>query len=256
MADLLRILIADNDEMIRETLKRIIRYKVRMACEIFEADTGYNAQETAYKCYPHMFITDVRMPDITAAELIKKFENKSVRFILMSGYRDFPLAREAIKLGVSDCLLKPLQEEDVVNLVTEIFEDSNLNNNDKFISIDYAKIFSKSGNNKSIQQKTVELALEFIHENYSKDINLTYVANVVSKNYKYFSVLFKNETGYNFSDYLRQLRIEKAKELLQDSSNKVYDIAKLVGMPDYAHFSKTFSKIVGMSPSEYRAKVI
>ena len=93
MADLLRILIADNDEMIRETLKRIIRYKVRMACEIFEADTGYNAQETAYKCYPHMFITDVRMPDITAAELIKKFENKSVRFILMSGYRDFPLAR-------------------------------------------------------------------------------------------------------------------------------------------------------------------
>jgi two-component system response regulator YesN len=64
--------------------------------------------------------------------------------------------------------------------------------------------------------------------------------------------MFKKELGKNFVDYLNEIRIEKAKELLKDVQYKAYEIAEMVGIPDAHYFSKLFKKYVGVTPTEYR----
>jgi two-component system response regulator YesN len=68
--------------------------------------------------------------------------------------------------------------------------------------------------------------------------------------------MFKKEQGINFVDYLNELRINKAKELLADARYKTYEVAQAVGVPDSHYFSKLFRKYAGMTASEYRESVI
>ncbi|MCY1251201.1 HTH-type transcriptional activator Btr [compost metagenome] len=69
-----------------------------------------------------------------------------------------------------------------------------------------------------------------------------------------FSRLFKKQTGVSFVEYLTQLRMEKAKELLLRPDEKVYEIALAVGYQDSRYFSQIFRKYTGDTPSEYRSR--
>ena len=101
----------------------------------------------------------------------------------------------------------------------------------------------------------VKKGVEYINKNYNKDINLTIIANEVSLNYTYFCELFKIYTGETFVNYLKKLRVEKAIELLLNNPNhKIYEIANMVGYKDAKQFTKTFRKITGISPVEYKNK--
>lgn len=100
----------------------------------------------------------------------------------------------------------------------------------------------------------VDVAIQFIKENYYKNINLTYVANYVSLNYNYFSNVFHQKTGMRFVEYLNLLRINRAKELLGNKEN-ISEIAKEVGYSSHKHFTKIFKTLVGVSPYEYRGKL-
>lgn len=71
-------------------------------------------------------------------------------------------------------------------------------------------------------------------------------------NATYFSTLFKKETGQNFMDYLTELRISKAKELLCGEELSVQDVAEQVGYRDLKYFSRLFKKLTGVSPSDYK----
>lgn len=102
----------------------------------------------------------------------------------------------------------------------------------------------------------IDFAISYIEANYYKDINMAMVSNHVSLNYSYFSQLFKEQTGMNFVDFLKHLRIEKSKELLKDTDYKIYEIGAKVGFQNPKHFMKSFKLIVGISPSEYRKKII
>jgi two-component system, response regulator YesN len=69
---------------------------------------------------------------------------------------------------------------------------------------------------------------------------------------KYLSRAFKNITGRNFSDYLSEIRMNKAKELLEKTQLTVYDIAISVGYGDPQYFHRVFKKYFGVTPNEYR----
>lgn len=103
-------------------------------------------------------------------------------------------------------------------------------------------------------QNQIDMAIQFIQENYHRDLNMAYVANYVSLNYSYFSQVFSKYTGKYFPDYIKEVRIEKAKELLKDTDAKVIDISKKVGFQNSKHFMKSFKEIVGITPTEYRNK--
>ncbi len=110
-----------------------------------------------------------------------------------------------------------------------------------------------SYNNKSIKL-ILRKAVEYMQEHYHEQVTLNEVAEYAFVSTYYISRMFKREMGKNFVDYLNELRIDKAKEMLKDISLKTYEVAEKVGIPDAHYFSKLFKKYVGVTPTEFRDK--
>ncbi|GHT77576.1 DNA-binding response regulator [Spirochaetia bacterium] len=100
--------------------------------------------------------------------------------------------------------------------------------------------------------RPIREAKEFIDHHFSEKITLEDVAEVLQLNSTYFSVLFKKETGQNFSVYITGLRMAKAKEMLRTTNYTMDRIAEQVGYEDTRYFSQNFIKVVGMKPSLFR----
>lgn len=98
----------------------------------------------------------------------------------------------------------------------------------------------------------VDIAKEYIKNNYSKALSLDEVSYYVNISPYYFSKLFKERTGENFIEYLTNIRIEKAKELLSNSEYSMKEICVMVGYSDPNYFSRSFKKNVGVTPTEYK----
>lgn len=101
----------------------------------------------------------------------------------------------------------------------------------------------------------IEQIKAYLEQNYTRKLNLTEVSQHFYLSYSYLSLLFKRETGYNISEYLNQLRISHAKQLLADSATKVYEIGALVGIEDSHYFTRIFKKQTGLTPSQYREQL-
>lgn len=102
----------------------------------------------------------------------------------------------------------------------------------------------------------IHKVLRIISEEYDQDISLEFISDRLHLTTEYLSTLFKKETGVNFSIYLPQFRIERAKELMNNPNNKIYTIAEKSGYRDTAYFCKVFKRITGLSPKEYMKSVI
>lgn len=105
------------------------------------------------------------------------------------------------------------------------------------------------------KSKIVEEIVHYVENNYYKNISLRELAeNKYFVNYSYCSRLFSQETGMNFSKYLIQYRLKKAKTLLENKDMKISFIAFEVGYNDVSHFIQSFKKSYGLTPEEYRAR--
>ena len=102
------------------------------------------------------------------------------------------------------------------------------------------------------ETRPISDAKRYIQQHYQEALRLEDVSSAVGFNTTYFSTLFKKETGQNFVDYLTELRINKAKELLSGDDLSVQDVAEMVGYQDLKYFSKLFKRITGVSPSDYK----
>lgn len=115
-------------------------------------------------------------------------------------------------------------------------------------------IESRFGDYKNKQK--IQEALRFIHENYQTNLNMAVVTNHVSMNYSLFSYSFKQYTGSNFVDYLKNLRIREARKLLEETDMLIMDVSRAVGYDNEKHFMKVFKAECGVSPSEYRKNLL
>lgn len=91
-----------------------------------------------------------------------------------------------------------------------------------------------------------------IHEFYTDGITLSEIADRLNLTQEYLGAQFHKELGENFSAYIRNYRLSKAKELLIGTQLKQYEIAEKVGYADAKYFARVFKEYVGMSPAEYR----
>lgn len=98
----------------------------------------------------------------------------------------------------------------------------------------------------------VKLAIHHINENYRHKLSLKTVAANIHTNPSYLSMLFKQETGLTFTDYLNQFRINRSCDLLISTNQNLIDIAILSGFDDQSYFSKVFKRVKGISPKDYR----
>lgn len=113
---------------------------------------------------------------------------------------------------------------------------------------------SLSGDEQSAQR--IGEALRYIQENYHRDLNMAIVSNVISMNDSMFSYAFKRHFGVGFVQYLKELRVEKARELLRTMDLRVSEIGRRVGFDNDKHFMKTFRAVCGVSLTEYRRNML
>lgn len=103
--------------------------------------------------------------------------------------------------------------------------------------------------------ESIKQALNYIHTHYNKDISLVHVAGIVFRSPEYFSRLFKEEVGENFSTYLMHYRLNRAREMLKKTDMKISEISYLVGYSTQSYFSRLYKKYTGKTPEEERFKL-
>ena len=92
--------------------------------------------------------------------------------------------------------------------------------------------------------------------NYNKEISLQEVADIIGVSAAHLSRVVKKELGKNFTEYIVDLRMEKAKSMLKMTNFKIMDISKLVGYENPDYFTRIFKRHIGISPQEYRQQLL
>ena len=95
-------------------------------------------------------------------------------------------------------------------------------------------------------------ARKFIEEHSSEELSLTRVAQAVNISGNYLSEKFKDVTGVNFVEYVAQIRFEEACDFLENGDRRISEIAFAVGFQSLSQFNRTFKKLSGTSPTQYR----
>lgn len=231
-----RVLLVEDEEIIRKGIKKMIEQVIGGYEVCFEAVDGQEALRMLEYAQPHVIITDIRMEHLNGLELIQKvrMQNETLPIIIISGYADFHYAQTAIAYGASAYLIKPVDRIELIQALAKacpVQEDSPE-------AID--------GNQIIARVKTL------IKSQLNRSISLRTVADEVGINHQYLSALFKSITGENFSHYVTRKRIEKARYLLSSTTLKVYEIAGLTGYRSEKHFSSSFKSMTGLTPSEFR----
>src|SRR6185436_14019341 len=141
-------------------------------------------------------------------------------------------------------VLTPREHEAMVKLLQIFAQHLSLVSNQIVVQRDHA------------EPPVITRAKEFIKQHLTEDISLGQVAKAVNTSTFYFCKMFKKVTGLNFTDYLSRMRIEKSKNLLLNPNLRVSEIAFEVGFQSLTHFNRVFKKILGQSPTEYRAQLL
>ena len=123
----------------------------------------------------------------------------------------------------------------------------------------FAEELGEKSNQLAVREANAEPAAvvrakAYIRENLQEDITLTQVAKAACTSTFYICKLFKKHTGVNLTEYISRLRVECAKELLQNPQARISEIAYEVGFQSLTHFNRVFRALVGEAPSTYREK--
>lgn len=243
-----RVVLVDDEQIILQGLKRVFPWK-DYGCEVVDtASDGREGIELIRKVRPHIVLTDIRMPNMDGLAMIAalKTEFPNLQIAVLTAFRDFDYAQEAIRLGVSRFLLKPSKMDELreaIGHMTDVLHS--LPQEDENEQLEDSQ--SEAGN------FVARAAMQYIREHYAEHISLSDVAESVFVSPWHLSKLINGCLGQSFFDIVNGLRISEAKELLMDPGLKVHEIAMRVGYSDVAHFSKNFKKSVGVSPMEWRS---
>ncbi|GAA3408946.1 response regulator [Paenibacillus hodogayensis] len=344
----MKVMIVEDEKVIRLSLRKVIESETAGAFRIAgEAKDGQAALAMLEQLRPDIVITDIRMPVMDGLTFIEEMQKneRQAEVVILSGYDEFDYAKRAMRFGVSDYLLKPIDADELIQTLQRI--QSRLRKADRFVSehiewlryekrrartiieamlqFDRDKVASevdafyrqslpklqehmrvkeicesfaelleeerqqrKEWNGRDGGSRTTfgedgeqnvrllknelfaliddlasrrnwaasliaKRAIDYMEKHYSRfDLKLQDVADELGISAFYLSRTFKEETGTNFIVYLTAYRLKQAIRLMGDPAAKLYTISLQVGYEEYAHFSRVFKKVHGVSPVEYR----
>lgn len=264
-----KVVIVDDEPIIVEGLSKSFPWEQCGCRVVATAESGEEGKSVVMEHNPDILITDISMPGIDGLKLIAgvKSEHPDLEISILTGYREFEYAREAIRLGVTRLLLKPSKMDEIkeaVDVMVENLKKKGIGggSGQSIYSKGQEGILSEeSGGCEAASEIIIDSeagsfivnnALSFIEKNYMNKLKLADVAEQVYVSQWHLSKLMNRYTGQSFSDILNNARIENAKELLRNPALRIGDVAEMVGFMDMAHFSRVFKKLTGVSANEYR----
>ena len=233
-----QLVLVDDERYIAEGLTNLfsweeIGFEVKCFCSALKAlDFIENHNIDVLMC-------DIEMPEMNGSELCGKIKDSGIKIVIFSSYQNYEYFRNAIQFKVDDYLLKPVKREDILKCFGKIKEE---------LDTKYKLSEEKP---LTYYEQIVRKVIQYIDENY-KDASLESAATLVNMSPSYLSKTFKTHGEMGFSDYLTQVRMKKACELLDDIQYKMYDIAYYVGYDNPNNFTRAFKAYYGVTPKAYR----
>lgn len=199
-------------------------------------------------------VVDYKLPDMSGVEVIKEIKRikPSIPIIFVTAYGDEDLVVRSFRAGTKDYVRKPFSYQELqkkIDFYLSLKKESG-SERKAIPFIEDLKI-SNSKLSDSANPCKVQKAVKFINENYMTKISLGTVACKADMSKFHFSREFKKKTGVCYQNYLNQVRIEKAKELIQKEKMSIAKAAYFVGYNDVTYFGRMFKKLSGQTPTQY-----
>lgn len=241
----MKVLIVDDEPYMIEYIKKLVDWESYGFCQVMTAKGGSMARDLLQEHRPELLVTDIKMPKISGLDLsrIIKENHYPTKVIIISGYSEFEYAQQAVRYGVSEYLVKPVLKNDFAESLERVLEKSF----DKQAGSENSAE-GMSGNQKDI----ISYVKKYIGENYDKNLSLDTLGEIAHLHPAYLSKIFKEATDMNLSNYIGDVRMQKAAEFLEQTELRIHEIMELVGYQKSQYFSKLFKDRYGMTPKEYR----
>ena len=236
----LRVLLVDDEIIIREGFKRLFDWEAHDCQVVGEAADGMEALAKIDTLDPDIAIMDINIPIMNGLKVIQlsRIKHPDTAFVIVSGYDDFSYCREALRLQITDYILKPVNYEEfgacIDNLKIALFQRQSPKHQDRQ------------------EERTITLITRYLQEHLAEEISLSILAEEFHLSAQYISQLFKSEIGVGFLAYLTNIRMEQAKKLLLSTPLSIAEVSEQSGYGDYRVFTKVFKKSEGIAPSQYR----
>ena len=246
-----RVALVDDERLILEGLYRVVPWE-SLGCRVAgTASDGREGLALIRREQPDMVLTDIRMPNMDGLTMLAALHSEfpQMQMTVLTAYRDFDYAKRALTLGVCRYLLKPSKMDEIHEAVR--FMAARLD----ALSPPEEGAEEESAEGSEAGSFIVNSALEYMRSHCAEHISLADVADHVYVSQWHLSKLINRHTGQSFFDLIGGMRIDRAKVLLADPAMRVHAVAEEVGYNDVAHFSKSFKRIVGKTPGEYRASL-
>lgn len=244
-----KVIVAEDEELILNNIVKKI-HQTGLRFEVVAAvKNGKLALDKIEEYSPDVLITDIRMLVMDGLELVKNvaLNFPYIKTIIISGYSEFEYAKQAIKYGVKDYLVKPLELEELKAALNSI--QISLEADADFLQ----RQIQKDQSHDYSPEEMVSLIELFIKENFSQDINLNSLAKKFNITASYLSKIYKKYREETPIKYLLNLRINKAKHLLLNNPElEIKTVGELVGYSNQFYFSRIFKHLTGKNPTEFR----
>ena len=236
----LNVLLVDDEIIIRQGFIKLFDWQAHDCQVIGQASDGLEALSKIDELKPDIVIMDINIPIMNGLKVIElsRIKHPDTAFVIVSGYDDFSYCRQALKLKITDYILKPVDYEEFGNCIDNL----------------KISLFESKIENKDSQQKDrmIVSITKYLQNHLQEDVSLNVLAQEFHLNAQYISQLFKSEIGVGFLTYLTNIRIEHAKKLLLSTDDAISDISDQCGYNDYRVFTKVFKKKEGITPSQFR----
>ena len=259
-----KVIIVDDEPIIVEGLQKGIEWE-KWNCEIVgTGSSGMEGLELVKKLEPDILISDISMANMDGLAMVAaiKSEHPNVEVCLLTGFRNFEYAQQAIKLGVTRFLLKPSKIDELEEAIDAMIK--NLQSKGKTGESDLDNIWDCQNSDEKYLYNTfikerlnqheddskirfndansyiIKKAIIYMYNNYVQKLSLLDVADHCYISSWHLSKLLNQYTGKGFFEIVNRIRIDKAKELLKGSTAKIQEISDMVGFQDVTHFSRIF----------------
>lgn len=244
---MLTVLLVDDEPGAIKALKYAIDWEIEGYRIIGEAANGDEALKRLQTDRCDLVFSDIRMPGMDGLELFQRLnEHPRIHTIAVSGYEEFEYARQCMKYGVKDYLLKPVNENDLLALIRNIRNEiERLGHRDGLNTSSTIANWTQPFN-------AIRELKQIVEKCYAEQISIKSIAERLHMNAAYWGQLFKTNEGISFNDYLLSLRMQKACRMLTLTDMKVYEVALAVGYKQLDWFYKKFKECYGVSANEFR----
>lgn len=244
----MRLLLVEDEAKIRQGIRSHVESILPAPLHITEAANGKEAWEwLKTQDQVDLVITDIRMGEMDGIELLRRVQptHPGLPFVIISGYDEFGYAREALRFGAIDYLLKPIDRVELARVLHKVRDSSRTREGSGASD-------EEEGPDDQKERLLIRKVKELVADNLDQDLSLQFLADRVYLHPKYLSDMFKRETGQNLSDFVTERRMNKAKKLLKETVMKVPDISLMCGFANHKYFRALFKQHFGATPSEYR----